>query len=467
MRFTGPANSVCFHQTVQMELNRHGSSYRNHVISVLCGIIIGTILTFLTSQETCVDESLSTTPSAEYTESNLSIKSKAVERLIENESQLKEIKELLFKLKNNTHIYHKKEEDGQIIDTTVADKLRNEVRILCWVLTVPDYHLEKAIHVKNTWSSRCNDFLIMSTKRDSGIGTIALNVTESGDHVWGKMKEAFKYIHRYHLNNIDWVLKVEDDTYVVVENLRYMLYQYSPDNLVHFGYKRQSPLIKQGYMDHGAYVMSRAAVEKMVKEGFDDDKKCRSGEIGDEEFELAKCLENLDIYAGDSRDKKGKERFFIRAPESHLMPEFEWDSDRYYPSKDGKDCLSEYTISFTNVYVDHLYAFDYLLYHLRPYGIIHYNKPLPEKVNFTEVMAKLRSEKPIPITTIPTTVRPTETTTIEISTQPSTQTTTVNNLSSTDLPSTTTSNKILSTKKKKHKKSNKNKNKGTSSKEVH
>lgn len=433
-----------------MELTRHGSSYRNHVISVLCGIIIGTAVTYLTSQETCVDESFPTIQSAEVTESSLSIKSKAVERLIENESQLKEIKELLFKLKNSTQIHHKKEEDGQIIDTTVADKLRDEVRILCWVLTVPDYHLEKAIHVKNTWSSRCNDFLIMSTKRDSGIGTVALNVTESSEYVWGKTKEAFKYIHRYHLNNIDWVLKVEDDTYVVVENLRYMLYQYSPDDLVHFGYKRQAPEIKQGYMDRGAYVLSRAAVAKMVKEGFEDESKCRSGEIGDEELELGKCLENLEIYAGDSRDKKGKERFFIRAPEAHLMPSEPIDLDRYYPSEDGKDCLSEYTISFTNVYVDHLYAFDYLLYHLRPYGIIHYNKPLPEKVNFTEVAAKLRSEKPMVITTTSSTST-TEKTTTPI--------TTVEYFSST---STTTTKNTPSTKKQKHKKS-KNKTKTTSS----
>lgn len=394
-----------------MELTRH-NSYRNHVLSVICGVLVGALLMFGTSKDGCSDN-YSTIMAGETTDSGVelpsrfSVRKEAVERLMESESEIKEIKQMLVKLKD-TKNYHQKELEGQIVDTELADKLKDEVRILCWVLTVPEYHLVKAIHVKNTWLSRCNEFLIMSTTKDSGIGTVALNVTEDPYHNWGKLKAAYKYIHRFHMENIDWVLKVEDDTYVVVENLRHMLYSYSPKDLIHFGYKKQSDEIRQGYMDKGAFVMSKAAVEKLVTEGLTNATKCRADEEGSEEIELGKCLENLEVYAGDSRDAKGKGRFFTRDPEDQLLPEEPLDPYRYYPDEGGPDSLSEYTIAFTNVYVDRFYAFDYLLYHLRPYGIIHYNEPLPKKVNFKEVIEKLNSDRPIPVV-LPTTTSTTTT----------------------------------------------------------
>lgn len=405
-----------------MELTRHGS-YRNHVLSVLFGIFVGVSLTLLTSYEGCVDDEYPATAAAtvsNHTDSDMEMgavsprlmasKSAVVERLKDNESELKEIKRLLLKL-NSTKPFHQKEDDVSVVDSTVADELKEKVRVLCFVMTTPDQHLWKAIHAKNTWGPRCNEFLIMSTERDNNIGTIALNST-SGE--WGKIKEAFAYIHRYHMHNIDWVLKVEDDTYVVVENLRYMLYPYTSTDSIIFGYKKQSPDIRQGYMSKKAYAISKAAINKIVEVGSVDAEKCRPDDQGGEEYELGKCLENLQVYAGDSRDEKGKGRFFPRDPESHISPEKPTDPERYYPEEDGQDCLSEYAVSFSEVPTDRFYSFDYLLYHLRPYGIVHYPVPLPKKVHFSEIVVKLRSEYPMTTTTTTTTTTtptPTSTTT--------------------------------------------------------
>lgn len=115
-------------------------------------------------------------------------------------------------------------------------------------------------------------------------------------------------------------MKADDDTYVIVENLRYMLMAHSPDEPVYFGCKFK-PFTKQGYMSGGAgYVLSREALKKFVNEGLKDPKKCSPNEGGAEDVEIGKCLEKIGVKAGDSRDAEGYHRFMPFVPEHHLSP---------------------------------------------------------------------------------------------------------------------------------------------------
>ena len=50
-----------------------------------------------------------------------------------------------------------------------------------------------------------------------------------------KLAQAFAYIYFNLLNDFDWILKTNDNTYMVMENLRWLLYKYDPSKALLIG----------------------------------------------------------------------------------------------------------------------------------------------------------------------------------------------------------------------------------------
>ena len=113
---------------------------------------------------------------------------------------------------------------------------------------------------------------------DEALGAVdlKLNVTkESRDILWGKTKKSFQYVWNHHREDADWFMKADDDTYVVLENLKAMLKDVDPKQAVYYGARFDIPGFKDGYMSGGSgYVLSKEALRRFIQEGLPDPSKC-------------------------------------------------------------------------------------------------------------------------------------------------------------------------------------------------
>lgn len=209
-----------------------------------------------------------------------------------------------------------------------------------------------------------------------------------------------KYVYTHHLDDFDWILKTNDDSYVVLENLRHLLYQYETDwpliigqrflKEVYFNtiFRLFDNLINRPLKDYmiGSYAISKRAFTRLLEDSFTNSEIC--SETGNADMEISKCLEHVNVVKVDGIDRDGRGQFFANSPESALFPEKFDTYDQFYwhKLKQGEECCSDRLVLLQNAYGTHLYYLEYFIYKVHAFGRHRNPEPLPKKFTLEEIV---------------------------------------------------------------------------------
>ena len=252
----------------------------------------------------------------------------------------------------------------------VARRLAKKIKVLCWVFTSQDRLSTFGRAIKDTWGKRCTVLVFMSNQDDSEFGAVNLGAHGAVmNNVWSKTRAAWRYIHKHHLNDADWFFAANDDSYVIIENLRLLLSAYDASDPEYFGrwFKTSG-----GYNSEiTGYAFSKETLRTFAR-AMNNPIKCKQ-ESNLDDSNVGKCLAAFGIHPSDSRDSQGRERFHPFAPENHIVPNaiklHHWlHGSNKHPVFSGLRCCSENSISFRELNFNSMYILDYLVYHLKPYG---------------------------------------------------------------------------------------------------
>uniref|UniRef100_A0AAF5I0T0 N-acetylgalactosaminide beta-1,3-galactosyltransferase n=1 Tax=Strongyloides stercoralis TaxID=6248 RepID=A0AAF5I0T0_STRER len=266
------------------------------------------------------------------------------------------------------------------------NKLINDIKLLCLIYTHSKNHQTKAISVKETWSKHCDKSIFFTNSYDTSLsssdGTFEVvvfkNYNDTYENLWQKTRLVFTYAYDnyFTINNekgFDWFLKADDDTFVIIENLKMFLRKKNSNKRYYFGCRLKSlgkKLIK-GFMSGGAgYVLSRGSIEKLVTEGFRNTTLCNNINNGFEDVEMGWCLQKLNIFPSYINNEKEILSFF---PSKEVILHI-FDIDRRNTSKILRrhmydklpkkkiQSMPKYPISFHYITPTNMYLLDYLFY---------------------------------------------------------------------------------------------------------
>ncbi|CAD6198648.1 unnamed protein product [Caenorhabditis auriculariae] len=156
------------------------------------------------------------------------------------------------------HQHHPVEPELVIPSTTDSSKCPLSPRLLCF-----GHDIHSQLRKSQSRTGNMGETVRQATFRQFGPKERHSDASDKSLAENGLFK-----LHDGYLNNFDWFMKVDDDTYIIMEHLKELLAKYSPDDPVALGHKMRLGSHIKGleYHSGGAgYVFTRESLRRFVK----------------------------------------------------------------------------------------------------------------------------------------------------------------------------------------------------------
>jgi hypothetical protein len=199
-------------------------------------------------------------------------------------------------------------------------------RVLCWVMCDPSDLQKRVIHVNATWARHCDVTLYMSSSEDKAFPAIGLDVPPGKDHIGAKSKAAWTYVYHHYLEQADYFVKCDPDTFLIVHTLKRYLASRDPKKAEYFGhrfYYRGMKTRQYLYNSGGpGQVLSREAVKTLVTQAFKMEKDCMPDGQGNRPYYVSHETIQILILISDPPTSISCRQSHIPIPwyDSHIIP---------------------------------------------------------------------------------------------------------------------------------------------------
>eukprot|EP00980_Cylindrotheca_fusiformis_P005589 scaffold1184_cov132-Cylindrotheca_fusiformis.AAC.10 len=243
-------------------------------------------------------------------------------------------------------------------------------KIFCLVYTIEKGH-DKIPPIRETWGSKCDGFMVGSTKTNTSLGTVEIphEGEEEYNNIWQKVRSMWSYIYDNYYEKYDWFHIGGDDLFMLIENLRYYLESEEIRTAANGGIylprgneTMQTPLLlgrRFAYMgdmtnifDSGGsgYTMNKAALKRLVVDGFPN--YFPHMHTFSEDTMVARVFRKMDVLPYDTKDEDGGERYMPFMPGHHWgyhlpkNPEKDWYAKYSINIKEGPEHCSPQSVAF-------------------------------------------------------------------------------------------------------------------------
>ncbi|XP_077552629.1 glycoprotein-N-acetylgalactosamine 3-beta-galactosyltransferase 1-like [Haemaphysalis longicornis] len=207
------------------------------------------------------------------------------------------------------------------------------------------------LQVNSTWGRHCNHLLFVTNYRDMVRSELTLFVNNPDSE--SARQTLFRYLQQANVSrDTQWFLWSTVMSFVIVENLRYLVHNLNASEPAYLGPLWAGARIPRPSRHPQTFAFNRAALESIVKAN------CSGGDT------MARCLRMAGVKVLDSRDDQGCARFLDAELTADKLP----FRHALSPKLSGQ-CVSTTFVSVqTGVWLQGL-LFEYLTHVLTPYGL--------------------------------------------------------------------------------------------------